>query len=260
MPGMLKKMFSGKAKAREKMLANVETEIDPSARWKIVGDLGEGSFGMVHKVKHAETGMLAAAKIIPVDNDEELADAVVEVDILRKCEHEHIVGLHGAFLWKDKLWIIMELCEGGALDDVLLSLESGLSEPQLRAVALQMLKALAHLHKSHVIHRDMKAGNILLLPSGKVKLTDFGVSALMSSGKLKRDTFIGTPYWMAPEVIICENIRDRPYTTQADMWSLGITLLELAEMSPPFHDLHPMRVLFKIPKSPPPTLKEPSNW
>jgi serine/threonine protein kinase len=105
-----------------------------------------------------------------------------------------------------------------------------------------------------------QAGNVLLKPNGTVKLTDFGVSALNTKIDQKRSTFIGTPYWMAPEVVVCENIQDKPYTYSSDIWSLAITLIEFAETSPPWHDMHPMRVLFKIPKSPPPTLTERGKW
>eukprot|EP00050_Salpingoeca_kvevrii_P017575 m.66347 g.66347 ORF g.66347 m.66347 type:complete len:705 (+) comp7619_c0_seq1:408-2522(+) len=156
--------------------------------------------------------------------------------------------------------VVLELCHGGALDDILLDLEQGLNESQIKAITRQIVEGLVHLHASSVIHRDLKAGNLLLTANGLVKITDFGVSALNKKHDQRRDTFIGTPYWMAPEVVVCENLRDKPYTYSADIWSLGITLIELAEMSPPFHDMHPMRVLFKIPKSAPPKLTTPENW
>eukprot|EP00055_Hartaetosiga_balthica_P011250 m.50484 g.50484 ORF g.50484 m.50484 type:complete len:896 (-) comp7515_c0_seq1:271-2958(-) len=250
----------GKKKKLEKLLVHVEQTVDPSALWKEVGELGEGSFGIVKKVKNIHTGQVAAAKVIPIETEDDLTDYIVEVDIMAELPHENVVGLVGAYMWKDNLWIVMELCDGGALDDALIELERGLEEQQIRGVAKQLLYALAHLHANHVIHRDLKAGNLLLTHEGKIKLTDFGVSAYMKSSKKKRDTFIGTPYWMAPEVIICENIRDRPYDVSADVWSFGITLLELAETAPPYQDMHPMRVLFRIPKSAPPTLAEPHLW
>eukprot|EP00052_Salpingoeca_macrocollata_P014150 m.110632 g.110632 ORF g.110632 m.110632 type:complete len:878 (+) comp19198_c1_seq2:156-2789(+) len=250
----------GKKRAKDKLFKNITRNVDPLSVWKIVGDLGEGSFGMVHKVEHRETKQLAAAKIIPVKYDEEIEDFVVEVDILTICKHANIIQLQGAYFHKEKLWVIMELCAGGALDDVLLELETGLEERQIRVITRQLLEALVHLHANFVIHRDIKAGNVLLSVDGNVKLTDFGVSALNKKEGQKRDTFIGTPYWMAPEVVICENVRDRPYNEKCDIWSLGITLIELAEMSPPYHDMHPMRVLFKIPKAHPPTLNEPEKW
>lgn len=156
-----------------------------------------------------------------------------QVDILKECGHANVVGLEAAYWFKDSLYILLELCTGGALDDVLLDLESGLQEDQIAAIAHQMVESLTHLHACHVIHRDLKAGNLLITADGTIKLTDFGVSAFNKKEGQKRDTFIGTPYWMAPEVVICENVRDRPYDTKADIWSLGITLIELAEMVPP---------------------------
>eukprot|EP00045_Choanoeca_perplexa_P018431 m.291518 g.291518 ORF g.291518 m.291518 type:complete len:837 (-) comp17818_c0_seq2:5793-8303(-) len=259
--GILGRLFGGgKAKKREELLVNITTDVDPQTLWKTVGELGEGAFGVVRKVKHTQTGQLAAAKVIPVESDEELEDFVVEVDILAECPAEHIVGLQGAYLWHDNLWIVLELCEGGALDDILIELEAGLQEAAIACITQQLVTGLTHLHEHHIMHRDLKAGNLLLTRTGAIRITDFGVSAFMKGNKKARDTFIGTPYWMAPEVIICENVRDRPYGVSADIWSLGITLLELAETAPPYQDLHPMRVLFKIPKAMPPTLNEPHKW
>ncbi|XP_028830105.1 serine/threonine-protein kinase 10 isoform X2 [Denticeps clupeoides] len=139
-------------------------------------------------------------------------------------------------------------------------LERGLTEQQISEVCCQTLQALSYLHQHHIIHRDLKAGNILLTMDGQVKLADFGVSAKNENTLQKRATFIGTPYWMAPEVIQCETSKDSPYTTKADIWSLGITLIEAAETEPPHHSLNPMRVLLKITKSQPPTLTNPRVW
>lgn len=211
-------------------------------------------------MKHNTKGIVAAAKVIPVKYDEELEDFVIEVDILAECINEGVVGMVGAHLWKDQLWVLLELCSGGALDDILIDLEQGFAEDQIRSCCFQMTKALQYLHGKMVIHRDLKAGNVLLKEDGTVKLTDFGVSALNKKMDEKRSTFIGTPYWMAPEVVLCENSQDKPYTYSADIWSLGITMIEFAETSPPWHDMHPMRVLFKIPKSPSPTLTEAHKW
>ncbi|CAI8050411.1 Serine/threonine-protein kinase 10 [Geodia barretti] len=125
-----------------------------------------------------------------------------------------------------------------------------------------MLQALECLHTSGCIHRDLKAGNILLCPDGSIRLADFGVSARPNKGQQqkKRDTFIGTPYWMAPEVVVCETNKDAPYDQKADIWSVGITLIELADMNPPYHEMSPMRVLLKITRSDPPTVELPHKW
>uniref|UniRef100_I3JQS1 non-specific serine/threonine protein kinase n=1 Tax=Oreochromis niloticus TaxID=8128 RepID=I3JQS1_ORENI len=155
--------------------------------------------------------------------------------------------------------ILIEFCAGGAVDAIMLELERPLTEPQIRVVCKQTLEALAYLHESKIIHRDLKAGNILLSLDGDVKLADFGVSAKNTKTLQRRDSFIGTPYWMAPEVVMCETSKDRPYDYKADIWSLGVTLIELAQIEPPNHEMNPMRVLLKIAKSEPPTLMNPSR-
>ncbi|XP_061545450.1 STE20-like serine/threonine-protein kinase isoform X2 [Phycodurus eques] len=156
--------------------------------------------------------------------------------------------------------ILIEFCAGGAVDAIMLELERPLTEPQIRVVCKQTLEALVYLHENKIIHRDLKAGNILLSLEGEVKLADFGVSAKNTKTLQRRDSFIGTPYWMAPEVVMCETSKDRPYDYKADIWSLGVTLIELAQIEPPNHEMNPMRVLLKIAKSEPPTLMQPSRW
>uniref|UniRef100_A0A4W3GFT9 STE20-like kinase a n=1 Tax=Callorhinchus milii TaxID=7868 RepID=A0A4W3GFT9_CALMI len=156
--------------------------------------------------------------------------------------------------------ILIEFCGGGAVDAVMLELERALTEPQIRVICRQTLEALIYLHDNKVIHRDLKAGNILLTLDGDVKLADFGVSAKNTRTVQRRDSFIGTPYWMAPEVVMCETSKDRPYDYKADIWSLGITMIEMAQMEPPHHELNPMRVLLKIAKAEPPSLAQPSRW
>ena len=141
-----------------------------------------------------------------------------------------------------------------------MDLEKGLTERQIAYVCHEMLLGLAHIHRASIIHRDLKAGNVLLTLDGGVKLADFGVSAKNKTENQKRDTFIGTPYWMAPEVVLCETFRDQPYDFKVDIWSLGITLIEMAQMEPPYHEMSPMRVLLKIQKSDPPRLDKPSKW
>ncbi|NXQ96502.1 SLK kinase, partial [Sagittarius serpentarius] len=156
--------------------------------------------------------------------------------------------------------ILIEFCAGGAVDAVMLELERPLTEPQIKVVCRQTLEALNYLHENKIIHRDLKAGNILFTLDGDIKLADFGVSAKNTRTIQRRDSFIGTPYWMAPEVVMCETSKDRPYDYKADIWSLGITLIEMAQIEPPHHELNPMRVLLKIAKSDPPTLAQPSKW
>ncbi|KAF1579099.1 Serine/threonine-protein kinase 10, partial [Eudyptes moseleyi] len=247
-------------KRRSKEYEHVRRDLDPGEVWEVVGELGDGAFGKVYKAKNKETGALAAAKVIETKSEDELEDYMVEIEILATCDHEHIVKLLGAFYWDGKLWIMIEFCPGGAVDATMLELDRGLTEPQIQVICRQMLEALHYLHSKKIIHRDLKAGNVLLTQDGNIKLADFGVSAKNMKTLQKRDSFIGTPYWMAPEVVMCETMKDTPYDYKADIWSLGITLIEMAQIEPPHHELNPMRVLLKIAKSDPPTLSCPSKW
>eukprot|EP00058_Branchiostoma_floridae_P006098 XP_002591586.1 hypothetical protein BRAFLDRAFT_116319 [Branchiostoma floridae] len=256
-----KKIFSIRQERKKpKYYQHIRRDVDPNALWETIGELGDGAFGKVYKVKNKENGNLAAAKIIEIKNEEELEDYTVEIDILSECSHRHVVALDDAYFHDGKLWMMIEFCAGGALDDIMLDLDHPLTEPQIRVICRQMLEALDYLHTHHIIHRDLKAGNVLLTPEGDIKLADFGVSAKNSNTRQKRDTFIGTPYWMAPEVVLCETVKDTPYDCKADIWSLGITLIEFAQMEPPNHEMHPMRVLIKISKSEPPQLEDPGRW
>uniref|UniRef100_W5NF29 non-specific serine/threonine protein kinase n=1 Tax=Lepisosteus oculatus TaxID=7918 RepID=W5NF29_LEPOC len=261
MASLLMKLFRlGGEKKKIRHYENVRRDVNPQDGWETVGELGDGAFGKVYKARSRSSGLSAAAKVIDVRSEDELEDYIVEIDILAACRHGNIIGLLDALFFEGQLWILIEFCPGGALDAIMLELERGLTEPQIREVCWQTLQALDYLHQNKVIHRDLKAGNILLTLEGEVKLADFGVSAKNNSTLQKRATFIGTPYWMAPEVIQCETSKDAPYSYKADIWSLGITLIEAAEMEPPYHDLNPMRVLLKITKSEPPSLSHPRRW
>ncbi|XP_026129311.1 serine/threonine-protein kinase 10-like [Carassius auratus] len=261
MASLLMRIFRlGVEKKRVRHYENLKRDVDPHQTWETMGELGDGAFGKVYKAQNQTTGVLAAVKVIEVRSEEQLDDYITEIDILASCRHTNIISLMDAIFFEDWLWILIEYCPGGALDDIMLELERGLTEQQISEVCCQSLQALSYLHQHHIIHRDLKAGNILLTMDGQVKLADFGVSAKNDNTLQKRSTFIGTPYWMAPEVIMCETSKDNPYTTKADIWSLGITLIEAAEMEPPHHSLNPMRVLLKITKSPPPTLSNPRQW
>uniref|UniRef100_A0A8C9ZJ55 non-specific serine/threonine protein kinase n=1 Tax=Sander lucioperca TaxID=283035 RepID=A0A8C9ZJ55_SANLU len=187
---------------------HVRRDENPEEVWDIIGELGDGAFGKVFKAQNKQTGILAAAKVIDTKTEEELEDYMVEIDILASCDHQNIVKLLDAFYYESKLWILIEFCGGGAVDAVMLELERPLTEPQIRVVCKQTLQALVYLHDNKIIHRDLKAGNILLTLDGDVKLADFGVSAKNTKTLQRRDSFIGTPYWMAPEVVMCETSKD----------------------------------------------------
>ncbi|XP_051896691.1 serine/threonine-protein kinase 10-like [Pristis pectinata] len=256
----MKRFKLGPERKKARQYEHVKRDVDPEDVWKIIGELGDGAFGKVFKALNKETGAIAAAKVISSLNEEELEDYMVEINILGSCDHPNIVKLLDAFYYDNNLWILTEFCAGGAVDAIMLELERGLTEPQIRVICRQMLEALNYLHDNKIIHRDLKAGNVLLTLEGDIKLADFGVSAKNTHTIQRRTSFIGTPYWMAPEVVQCETMKDTPYDHKADIWSLGITLIELAEMEPPHHELNPMRVLLKITKAPPPTLALPSQW
>ncbi|XP_054437443.1 STE20-like serine/threonine-protein kinase isoform X2 [Pteronotus mesoamericanus] len=255
-----RKIFKLGSEKKKKQYEHVKRDLNPEEFWEIIGELGDGAFGKVYKAQNKETNVLAAAKVIDTKSEEELEDYMVEIDILASCDHPNIVKLLDAFYYENNLWILIEFCAGGAVDAVMLELERPLTESQIQVVCKQTLEALNYLHDNKIIHRDLKAGNILLTLDGDIKLADFGVSAKNTRTIQRRDSFIGTPYWMAPEVVMCETSKDRPYDYKADVWSLGITLIEMAEIEPPHHELNPMRVLLKIAKSEPPTLAQPSKW
>ncbi|XP_054838236.1 LOW QUALITY PROTEIN: STE20-like serine/threonine-protein kinase [Eublepharis macularius] len=255
-----RKIFKLGGEKKKKQYEHVKRDLNPEDYWEIIGELGDGAFGKVFKAQNKETNVLAAAKVIDTKSEEELEDYMVEIDILASCDHPNIVKLLDAFYYENNLWILIEFCAGGAVDAVMLELERPLTEPQIRVVCRQTLEALHYLHENKIIHRDLKAGNILFTLDGDIKLADFGVSAKNTRTIQRRDSFIGTPYWMAPEVVMCETSKDRPYDYKADVWSLGVTLIEMAEIEPPHHELNPMRVLLKIAKSEPPSLAQPSKW
>ncbi|XP_073874424.1 misshapen-like kinase 1 isoform X35 [Macaca fascicularis] len=180
--------------------------------------------------------------------------------------HRNIATYYGAFIKKsppgndDQLWLVMEFCGAGSVTDLVKNTKgNALKEDCIAYICREILRGLAHLHAHKVIHRDIKGQNVLLTENAEVKLVDFGVSAQLDRTVGRRNTFIGTPYWMAPEVIACDENPDATYDYRSDIWSLGITAIEMAEGAPPLCDMHPMRALFLIPRNPPPRLKS-KKW
>eukprot|EP00754_Rhynchopus_humris_P038526 Rhum_TRINITY_DN21147_c0_g1::Rhum_TRINITY_DN21147_c0_g1_i1::g.173296::m.173296 len=221
------------------------------AHWELVGS---GSFGKVYKAVRRATGEQEAVKVIPMNEDEGLEDVKREVAILKECDCPYIVAYRGCYFTGSELWISMEYCGGGSVQHITSLTGRPLTEDQIATVCREALKGLQYLHQHNKIHRDVKGENILLTNDGRVKLADFGVSAQLATTMSQRNTFVGTTYWMAPEVIL-----EGGYDARADIWSLGITAIEMAELAPPHHALHPMRALFQIPRVAPPALRGP-GW
>ncbi|KAI4831783.1 hypothetical protein KUCAC02_001306 [Chaenocephalus aceratus] len=198
------------------------------------------------------------------DEEEEIK---LEINMLKKySHHRNIATYYGAFIKKsppghdDQLWLVMEFCGAGSITDLVKNTKGNqLKEDWIAYISREILRGLAHLHAHHVIHRDIKGQNVLLTENAEVKLVDFGVSAQLDRTVGRRNTFIGTPYWMAPEVIACDENPDATYDYRSDLWSTGITAIEMAEGAPPLCDMHPMRALFLIPRNPPPRLKS-KKW
>ncbi|XP_015782682.1 serine/threonine-protein kinase mig-15 isoform X2 [Tetranychus urticae] len=235
---------------------------DPAGIFELIEVVGNGTYGQVYKGRFTKTGQLAAIKIMDVADDEE-EEIKLEINVLKKYSyHRNIATYYGAFIDKsppgkdDKLWLVMEYCGAGSVTDLVKSTKGkSLKEDWIAYICREILRGLSHLHANKIIHRDIKGQNVLLTDNADVKLVDFGVSAQLDKTIGRRNTFIGTPYWMAPEVIACDENPEATYDNRSDLWSLGITALEMAESQPPLCDLHPMRALFLIPRNPPPRLK-----
>ncbi|XP_034073292.1 misshapen-like kinase 1 isoform X3 [Gymnodraco acuticeps] len=239
---------------------------DPAGIFELVEVVGNGTYGQVYKGRHVKTGQLAAIKVMEVTEEEE-EEIKLEINMLKSySHHRNIATYYGAFIKKSpagqdhQLWLVMEYCGAGSVTDLVKKTKGNcLKEDWIAYICREVLRGLSHLHSHHVIHRDIKGQNVLLTENAEVKLVDFGVSAQLDKTIGRRNTFIGTPYWMAPEVIACDENPDAAYDYRSDLWSLGITALEMAEGAPPLCDMHPMRALFLIPRNPPPKLKS-KKW
>ncbi|PKU49419.1 myosin-iiib isoform x1 [Limosa lapponica baueri] len=237
-------------------MIGLESLADPSDTWEIIETIGKGTYGKVYKVANKKDGSLAAVKILdPISDVDEEIEA--EYNILQFLpNHPNVVRFYGMFYKADQyvggqLWLVLELCNGGSVTELvkgLLKCGQRLDEAIISYILYGALLGLQHLHNNRIIHRDVKGNNILLTTEGGVKLVDFGVSAQLTSTRLRRNTSVGTPFWMAPEVIACEQQYDYSYDARCDVWSLGITAIELGDGDPPLFDMHPVKTLFKIPR------------
>ncbi|KAI9342903.1 kinase-like domain-containing protein [Obelidium mucronatum] len=212
--------------------------------------IGKGSFGEVYRGVKKSNGQIVAIKVLDLDtDDEEIMDVQKEISVLSHIDNDYITRYHGSYLVGTKLWIVMDFAAGGSLRNLLKS--GAIEERCIAIIAREILHALIYLHKSvKIIHRDIKAANILITENGHVKLCDFGVAGHMSTTGVRRNSFVGTPYWMAPEIITRSQ-----YDFKADIWSLGITIIELATGNPPFANHDPRKAIFLIPRSRPAQLE-----
>lgn len=246
----------GSAMTEAQILSKLKTVVssqDPSTLYSKTKKVGQGASGSVYVGKTVATGQRIAIKTMDLSQQPRKELIVNEILVMRESQHPNIVNFLDSFLISDtELWVIMEYMEGGALTDIID--HNTLTEPQISVIARETCKGLEHLHTQAIIHRDIKSDNILLNTRGQVKITDFGFCAKLTDQRSKRATMVGTPYWMAPEVV-----KQKEYGEKVDVWSLGILLIELLESEPPYLDEEPLKALYLIATNGTPTLKHPER-
>ena len=233
--------------------SNSEGE-DPEKIYKIIQKVGQGNYGSVYKIQKIKTGEIMAAKICKIESNNS-ESFKREINMLKQCDSPYILKYYGSYIKKNIIWIVLEFCEGGSLLDIMRITNEYYSEKEIASIIKMVLKGLQFLHVQKKIHRDIKAGNILLTDEGVIKLGDFGVSAQLTNSISKKISKIGTPYWMSPEVI-----SQKSYDSKCDIWSLGITCIELAEGEPPYSEVRTFLVMKKILNNPPKGLTKPELW
>ncbi|SCU95518.1 LAFA_0G00782g1_1 [Lachancea sp. 'fantastica'] len=239
----------------QESLANVSERLDeasPSQLYEIKECVGKGSFGDVYRAIEKQSGAVVAIKIINLEETQDDIEILAqEIYFLSELKAPFVTTYYKTFVEDVSMWIVMEYCGGGSCADLLKHLpDHRLPEQKVAFIVREVLYGLEYLHSQKKIHRDVKAANILVTENGDIKLGDFGVSGQIMA-TLKRTTFVGTPYWMAPEIIAK---RDNGYDEKADIWSLGITVMELLTGQPPYAKHDPMKVLMNIPIRKPPKL------
>lgn len=231
-------------------LTDLIEEGNPRECFELLSPIGSGSYGAVWQAFSILTSEIVAVKRIPLESD--TSSLILEIQLMKKLHHPNIVKYLGSFVDKvdDELWIILEFCSAGAISDLMRGCHKTLTEEQCSYTLAGTLLGLRYLHKQHVIHRDIKANNLLVSEDANVRIADFGVSAEMQNSFAQRNSTIGTPYWLSPQ-----QIKGEPYGFKADVWALGITAIELTEGKPPHSELTSMRAMIVIPRQPPMKLK-----
>eukprot|EP00924_Labyrinthula_sp_SR-Ha-C_P014000 maker-scaffold_5-snap-gene-20.1-mRNA-1 protein AED:0.07 eAED:0.07 QI:95/0.83/0.85/1/0.5/0.42/7/192/460 len=219
-----------------------------------IGVLGEGSYGSVYKVMNKNSEVLAL-KVLPIEEDQTREDILREIEVMRTCKGPFIISYLNHMQKGESIYILMELCSAGSVSDIMQICNLHFSEAVVQEIIAASCLGLVAMHRKNILHRDIKGGNLLLNVNGEIKLGDFGVSAILRSKADKRKTVIGTPFWMSPEIIM-----EKPYDGKADVWAMGITLIEIAEQEPPYADEPPLSVMLKIPSRPAPKLQSPHSW
>jgi len=241
--------------ANNKQSTNVEQ--NPEKIFDLTKKIGKGGYGEVYSAIHVPTGKVMAVKIMEIESELDAKSVADEIKLIKRCDCPHIVKYYGSYFYENKLWIAIEFCDGGSALDIIRKLKKTLTEEQIRSILKQVVDAVNYIHNVSppICHRDIKAGNILLNAKGEVKVADFGISAQITTTMKKLNTQIGSPYWMAPEVL-----NEEKYDLKVDIWSIGILTIELAQGKPPWFEQGALRALFLISTKPPPTLEHPEEW
>ncbi|KAI9470246.1 Protein kinase [Coemansia sp. RSA 989] len=244
------------AMSETQIMARLKTIVardDPKILYSKVKKIGQGASGNVYKARSIKTGEIVAIKQMDLSKQPRKELLVNEILVMKESRHKNIVNFIEAFLLNmTDLWVVMEYMEGGALTDVIDN--NKMNENQIATVCREVCRGLSHLHQQNIVHRDIKSDNVLLGEDGQVKITDFGFCAKLSEQRSKRATMVGTPYWMAPEVV-----KQKPYGPKVDVWSLGIMVIEMIESEPPYLDEEPLKALYLIATNGTPALKNPES-